>query len=71
MAFTHGLVLPLIAPGVPGVEPNVTESVLGEVVPQSLVPVTETLPELVPQFTVILGDPVPDAIVAPAGTVQL
>ena len=39
--------------------------------PQPLVPVTETFPELAPKSTLIAFVPCPDWIVAPVGTLQV
>ena len=39
--------------------------------PQEFVPVTETLPEVIPKVTVILFVLVPDVMTVPGGTVQL
>ena len=44
---------------------------LAALVPQLLVAVTHTLPELLPKVTVMPVVPCPKVIIAPAGTVQV
>ena len=50
---------------------TVTARLLDVPLPHTLLGVTVTLPEVVPQLTVIEAVPWPDATVAPLGTVQL
>ena len=45
--------------------------VLAIVLPQPLVPVTETIPELAPKSTLIEFVPCPDCIIEPVGTLQV
>jgi len=57
--------------GAEGILRTVTASMLAPLVPQLLLAVTVTLPDVVPMVTVIEVVPVPAVIVAPAGTVQV
>jgi hypothetical protein len=63
-----GLVIPLIVPGTGGTEVIVIASVDGLLVPQALTEATVILPEVLPKVTEILFVPVPEVIVAPAGS---
>ena len=63
--------MPVIAPGVAGGEVIVTNLQLAALVPQLLVAVTHTFPEVLPKVTVIFVVPCPDVTVAPAGAVQV
>jgi hypothetical protein len=50
---------------------TVTARQLAALVPHAFEAVTHTLPEVLPKLTVIDVVPCPDAMVAPAGTVQV
>ena len=65
-------VLPVIAPGAPGIETTgVTFRLVAVLLPQSFCAVTFIVPPTVPTLTVIDAVPWPDVMVQPVGTVQL
>jgi len=71
-AFEQTTLAPVIAPAAAGGLMTVTVRLLSAPLKQLLVGVTVTGPVLaVPQFTLIFVVPCPNAIVAPAGTLQL
>jgi hypothetical protein len=67
----HTPVLPVMAPGVAGIEVTVTAEVWALLVPQVLPAVTVTFPDVVPKLTEIEVVPCPDTMVAPDGTVHV
>jgi hypothetical protein len=70
--LAHTVDRPEMVPGAAG-GPLTTETArqLAALVPQVFVAVTQTLPAVVPQFTIIDVVPCPETIVAPAGTVHV
>ena len=58
-------------PGVAGADVTVTETLLALLVPQLLLAVTLTLPEVLPNATLMDVVPCPDVTEAPAGTVHV
>ena len=64
-------VLPEIEPGVAGAVRTTSEVTTGELVPQALVALTVTVPDVVPMAARIEFVPVPLATEEPVGKVQL
>ena len=71
VAFSQTLVEPVMAPAALGEVDKVTAVELLVPLPQALVGVTSTLPEVVPKLTVIVLVEVPLVIDAPVGTVHV
>ena len=63
--------MPVIVPGVAGLLVIVTAKTLAVLVPQPLLAVTLTLPEVEPKVIVAEVVPCPAVIVLPEGTVQV
>jgi hypothetical protein len=70
-APTHGVVVPVIAPGVAGAVIGVTVKQPGGLDPQPLSAVTQTLPAVEPTVTLIEVVPCPELITHPLGTVHV
>lgn len=66
----HALVIPEIDEGEEGADWTLTDKLLWPLPPQELLALTSTLPDVLPQLTVIEVLPFPEVILAPEGTLQ-